>query len=111
MHSPCKRDQTGAAPVVGSISNSPVAQSVERPTLNREVDGANPSGAANLAVLAQLSRGTAFRTRKVPVQIRGTAPCASRSLADRRTDIAEKPGRNRPGAPFHQSSRSSMYRA
>src|SRR2546421_12495642 len=45
MHSSRKRDQTGAAPVAGSTS-SPVAQPAERPTLNREVDGANPSGAA-----------------------------------------------------------------
>ena len=50
MHSSCKRDQTGAAPVVGSIS-SPVAQLAERPTLDREVDGANPSGAATFKML------------------------------------------------------------
>ena len=34
--------ETGATPA----DRSPVAQPAERPTLNREVDGANPSGAA-----------------------------------------------------------------
>ena len=92
MHSFCKRDQTGAAPVVGSNS-SPVAQSVERPTLNREVDGANPSGAAT----------SSPRNR--------TASRAGRSLADRRTDIAEAGGAEPPRRTISQSSRSSMYRA
>ena len=81
MHSSCKRDQTGAAPVVGSIY-SPVAQLAERPTLNREVDGANPSRAA------------------IHRRVQRAALSAGRLLADRRTDIAEKTGRNRPGAPF-----------
>ena len=82
MHSSCKRDQTGAAPVVGS--NSPVAQLVERPTLDREVDGANPSGAAISSP-------------------HFAAPRAGRSLADRRTDIAEKAGRNRPAHHFNNA--------
>ena len=85
------RRETGATPVGGFFS--PVAQSVERPTLDREVDGANPSGAA--------THGRAHRA----------ASCAGRSIADRRTDIAEQAGQNRPGASFQQRSRSSMYRA
>ena len=38
------RRETGATPVGGSFC--PVAQQLERPALTREVDGANPSGAA-----------------------------------------------------------------
>ena len=38
------RRETGAIPVGGSYC--PVAQQRERPVLTREVDGANPSGAA-----------------------------------------------------------------
>ena len=38
------RRETGASPVGGSYC--PVAQHLERPALTREVDGANPSGAA-----------------------------------------------------------------
>ena len=44
MHSSRKGDHAGAAPAGGSFS--PVAQRTERPILTREVDGANPSGAA-----------------------------------------------------------------
>ena len=80
MHSSCKRDQTGAAPVVGSIS-SPVAQPVERPTLNREVDGANPSGAAT----------SSPRTR--------AASCAGRSI--RRSPHRHCGGRRGRTAPAH----------
>ena len=79
MHSSCKRDQTGAAPVVGSIS-SPVAQPVERPTLNREVDGANPSGAAISS-------------------LRHAAPCAGRSI--RRSPHRHCGGRRGRTAPAH----------
>ena len=45
MHRTRNADHAGAAPAGGSFS--PVAQTEERPTLTREVDGANPSGAAN----------------------------------------------------------------
>ena len=93
MHSSCKRDQTGAAPVVGSIS-SPVAQPVERPTLNREVDGANPSGAA----ISSLRSTRRITRRWINWEI--AAPTLRRQA-----------GQNRPGAPFQQRSRSSMYRA
>ena len=45
MHRTRNADHAGAAPAGGS--SSLVAQSEERPILTREVDGANPSGAAN----------------------------------------------------------------
>lgn len=61
-------------------SLSPVAQPAERPTLTREVDGANPSGAA--------TQGCERGKRAV------------RSVADRRIDIAKKAGRSRHDAPF-----------
>ena len=44
MHRTRNADHAGAAPAGGS--SSPVAQTEERPILTREVDGANPSGAA-----------------------------------------------------------------
>ena len=72
---------------------SPVAQPVERPTLDREVDGANPSGAA-----------THRRAHRA-------ASRAGRSIADRRTDIAEAGGAEPPRRTIFQRSRSSMYRA
>ena len=72
---------------------SPVAQPAERPTLNREVDGANPSGAATHCCAQR------------------AASRAGRSLADRRTDIAEAGGAEPPRRTNSQSSRSSMYRA
>ena len=72
---------------------SPVAQSVERPTLDREVDGANPSGAAT-------------HRRFSP---RHHAPVGQ--SADRRTDIAEAGGAVPPRRTIFQRSRSSMDRA
>ena len=44
MHRTRNADHAGAAPAGGS--SSPVDQTAERPILTREVDGANPSGAA-----------------------------------------------------------------
>ena len=44
---PHKLEEVGSIPTPGTISCSPVAQIEERPILTREVDGANPSGAAN----------------------------------------------------------------
>ena len=41
---------------------SPVAQPAERPTLNREVDGANPSGAATFIAAHQLAVSRAGRS-------------------------------------------------
>ena len=67
---------------------SPVAQPAERPTLNREVDGANPSGAAISSP-------------------HHAASCAGRSLADRRTDIAEAGGAEPSRRTISTSSRSS----
>ena len=49
--------------------------------MTQEVDGANPSRVAN------------FLTHSLT--------CASRSIADRRNDTAEKAEHNRPGTPFH----------
>jgi hypothetical protein len=43
---PHKLEEVGSIPTPGTISCSPVAQIEERPILTREVDGANPSGAA-----------------------------------------------------------------
>ena len=43
---PHKLEEVGSIPTSGTISHSPVAQTAERPILTREVDGANPSGAA-----------------------------------------------------------------
>ena len=43
---PHKLEEVGSIPTPGTISCSPVAQIEECPILTREVDGANPSGAA-----------------------------------------------------------------
>ena len=61
----------GERPVQFRLADrSPVAQSAERPTLNREVDGANPSGAATSSLCTA--------RHHAPVDQSG----------DRRTDIA-----------------------
>ena len=119
MHSSCKRDQTGAAPVVGSTS-SPVAQPAERPTLNQEVDGANPSGAAISSLRHAASRaGRSIRRsphrhcggrrgRTAPAHHFNNAPVAQ--CIEHRASNAEVAGEIPAGSTTHFSRRSPMQR-
>lgn len=67
------RRETGATPVGGSYC--PVAQQRERPALTREVDGANPSGAATFLEAKADSRAERDRLHEVqPEGWRGHAP-------------------------------------
>ena len=77
MHLSCKQAYAGATPAAGPISfHSPVVQSAERLTLTQEVDGANPSGAANsIASVAQC-----IERRASDAEVAGEIPAGSTSL-------------------------------
>ena len=114
-HSPSHRPPlfpSAASPVVGSTS-SLVAQPAERPTLNREVDGANPSGAATSSPHRAASRaGRSIRRsphrhcggrrgRTVPAHHFLKAPVAQ--CIEHRASNAEVAGEIPAGSTTHHS--------
>ena len=90
MHSPCKRDQTGAAPVAGSLSNGGRDVTASIRSCEDRRAGAAPVGLPiSKSARCRNRRGGGLQTRSYPVQVRARAPFRGhRPTAGRRNGIA-----------------------
>ena len=90
MHSPCKRDQTGAAPVAGSFSDGGRDVTASIRSCEDRRAGAAPVGLPiSKRARCRNRRGGGLQTRSYPVQVRARAPFRGhRPTARRRNGIA-----------------------
>ena len=75
MHSPCKRDQTGAAPVAGSLSDGGRDVTASIRSCEDRRAGAAPVGLPiSKRARSRNRRGGGLQTRSYPVRVRARAP-------------------------------------